>query len=31
MPKQIAIALWSMIAACVFAFGMAAFVSHLWA
>jgi hypothetical protein len=29
MPKPIAIAFWSMVAACVFSFGMAAFVAHL--
>jgi hypothetical protein len=28
MPKPIAITLWSMIAACLFAFGMAVLVSH---
>jgi hypothetical protein len=28
MPKQIAIALWSLAAACVLAFSMAALVSH---
>jgi hypothetical protein len=29
MPKPIAIAFWSMVAACVFSFGMAALVAHV--
>ena len=28
MPRPVAIAFWSMVAACVFSFGMAAFVAH---
>jgi hypothetical protein len=28
MPKPIAITFWSMVAACAFSFGMAAFVAH---
>jgi len=29
MPRPIAIAFWSMVAACVFSFGMAALVAHV--